>query len=200
MKHLAFLFLLIYTHTYSQTDTNAAVKEIKKFQVELNKEYTTPESSPLEPRDLKNFKSHVFSEINLKFRVTAILTKEVGEFFEMKTSTAKIKLYRQYGKLSFTIDGQQFNLPVHQSKDLMNTEKYADYLFFPFTDVTNGETSYAAGRYISLYLPKEGNEMILDFNQAYNPYCAYSKKFSCPVVPRENDLAIRIEAGVRYNY
>jgi uncharacterized protein (DUF1684 family) len=199
MKQLSFLFLLIYTQAYSQTDS-IALEEIKKFQVELNKEYTTPESSPLEPHDLKNFKSHDFFEINLKFRVTAILTKEVGEFFEMKTSTAKTKLYRQYGKLSFTIDGRQLILPVYQSKDLMNTEKYADYLFFPFTDVTNGETSYAAGRYISLYLPKEGNEMILDFNQAYNPYCAYSKKFSCPVVPRENDLAIKIEAGVRYKY
>jgi uncharacterized protein (DUF1684 family) len=68
--------------------------------------------------------------------------------------------------------------------------------FLPFTDETNGMESYGGGRYIDLNVPK-GNKLIIDFNSAYNPYCAYNDKYSCPIVPRENYLKTRIEAGVK---
>ena len=69
-------------------------------------------------------------------------------------------------------------------------------MFLPFSDETNGIESYGGGRYIDLRIP-EGNTLIIDFNSAYNPYCAYNDKYSCPIVPRENYLRTRIEAGVK---
>jgi uncharacterized protein (DUF1684 family) len=100
--------------------------------------------------------------------------------------------------LEFEIDGRSFNLPVYQSKDMMKMLEHKDYLFFPFTDLTNGSKTYGGVRYIGLKIPKEGNNVIIDFNQAYNPYCAYSGRYSCPIVPQENHLDIEIRAGVKY--
>jgi uncharacterized protein (DUF1684 family) len=99
--------------------------------------------------------------------------------------------------LDFEIDGQKFSIPVYQSKDLLNNPVYKDYLFFPFTDLTNSEGTYGGGRYIDLRIPKEGLEMVVDFNRAYNPYCAYSAKYSCPIVPSENHINMVVKAGVR---
>ena len=75
-------------------------------------------------------------------------------------------------------------------------DEYKDYLFLPFTDLTNGDTTYGGGRYIDMRIP-EKNTIILDFNQSYNPYCAYGGNYSCPIPPAENNLDIAITAGVK---
>jgi len=79
----------------------------------------------------------------------------------------------------------------------MNNPEYKDYLFFPFTDLTNNASTYGGGRYIDLRIP-QGNVIVLDFNKAYNPSCAYSPKYSCPIVPGENNIDVAITAGVKY--
>jgi uncharacterized protein (DUF1684 family) len=190
---------MLFSHVnYGQIDSISSLAEIKKFQTELNTEYSDRSKSPLEPKDFKKFRGHAFFPINLKYRVKATLKlTESSAFFLMQTSNDQPRLYRKYADVVFSLEGQEFSIPAYQSKDLMSTKEYADYLFFPFTDITNGETTYSAGRYIDLRIPKVGNELILDFNMAYNPYCAYSKNYSCPIVPRENDLNIKIEAGVK---
>jgi uncharacterized protein (DUF1684 family) len=78
----------------------------------------------------------------------------------------------------------------------MNTEGLEDYLFLPFLDDTNGETTYGGGRYIDLRIPK-GDSMEIDFNRAYNPYCVYNDKYSCPIVPRDNYIDLKVEAGLK---
>ena len=80
--------------------------------------------------------------------------------------------------------------------ELLDDEEFVDYLFLPFTDLTNGEATYAGGRYIDLAIP-DGDTLIIDFNKSYNPYCAYNKKYSCPIVPKVNHLEIDINAGVK---
>ena len=85
---------------------------------------------------------------------------------------------------------------VYQNQELIKQEGFENYLFLPFSDETNGIESYGGGRYIDLRIP-ESNKLIIDFNSAYNPYCAYNDKYSCPIVPRENYLRTRIEAGVK---
>lgn len=79
----------------------------------------------------------------------------------------------------------------------MSTEKYADHLFIPFTDMTSGEESYENGRYIDLSIADvESGHFTIDFNKAYNPYCAYvSDLYNCPIPPKENHLSIKIKAG-----
>jgi uncharacterized protein (DUF1684 family) len=83
----------------------------------------------------------------------------------------------------------------------MESEKYRNLLFLPFTDRTTGKESYDGGRYIDLDMSSiQNNEVVIDFNKAYNPYCAYvSGRYSCPIPPAENRLAVAVKAGeMRY--
>ena len=111
-----------------------------------------------------------------------------GEVFLMKTNTDRLPEYRKYGKLSFTIQNQNLVLTLYQ-----NLEQ-PEYLFCPFKDKTNGKQSYGAGRFLD-FEEKDLVSMVLDFNYAYNPYCAYNSNFSCPLPPLENHLEIAIMAG-----
>lgn len=183
----------------AQYDTTAIKQSVREFQDELNAEYRDIKTSPLEPGKVKKFKGHDFFPVNTAYTVQATLTiTHAAQFFKMKTSSGREKDYRQYGLLTFTLLGKEYKLPVYQSQQLMNTEEYADYLFLPFTDLTNGEETYAAGRYIDLRMPADNDIVLIDFNKAYNPLCAYSDRYSCPVVPAENHLDIKIPAGVKY--
>lgn len=176
-----------------------AIADVKAFQEELNKEYKDPMKSPLGPKALKRFKKHDFFSIDLKYRVVAKLTlTDNTPFFQMRTTTDRLPQYRKFGMITFSLDGIAFQLPVYQSQDLMRVKEYEDYLFLPFTDLTNGKESYSGGRYLELRIPKEGNEVVVDFNKAYNPYCVYNSRFSCPIVPEENHLVLHVRAGVRY--
>ena len=114
----------------------------------------------------------------------------------MKTSTARRPAYKKYGEIKFKIHGKKFKLNIYQNQRLMNNKLYADHLFLPFTDLTNGDESYGGGRYIDLTKPS-ANTMIIDFNKAYNPYCCYNSRYSCPIPPKENHLNIKVKAGVK---
>ncbi|GGG63828.1 DUF1684 domain-containing protein [Epilithonimonas arachidiradicis] len=198
MKKLSFLFIILSLFLNAQTEKEN-VAAIKKFQKELNTEYLNPKESPLRGDNLKNFKKHPFFPINLKYRVTAKFLKTENPIpFELPTSSGKFKQYQEYGKATFELDGQSLTLTLYQSLDLMKMEKYKDYLFLPFRDLTNEKETYGGGKYMDLKIPS-GNEIVLDFNQSYQPYCAYNAfDYNCPIVPEENKLPVRIEAGVMY--
>ena len=142
------------------------------------------------------FKEHDFFPADTSYAIeaTLVLNKEQTEI-AFKTSNERISVQRKYGELHFLLRGKECSLTVYQSPDLMKVPGYEDYLFLPFTDPTNGEETYGGGRYIDLRIPT-GNKISVDFNRAYNPYCAYSTKFSCPKVPEENDLKIKVFAGI----
>lgn len=195
-----FLFILTLTlSTLAHAQTDSARMDILKFHDELNEEFKNPKTSPLKGKDLKRFKQHEFFPVDLRYRVlAAIEVTPSSAFFQMPTSSADMKDYRVYGTITFELLGKKFQVPVYQSKMLMNVPKYKSYLFFPFTDLTNGTLTYGAGRYLELSIPEAGNIFILDFNKAYNPYCAYSDGYSCPLVPAENNLDVEILAGVKY--
>jgi len=172
-------------------------KQIRKTRRKKNKEFKKSDHSPIPQKARKKFRKLAYYPANADYRVTAEveLTPDT-EFFEMTTSDGKVKQYRQYALLRFTLKGQQLKLPIYRSRALMRIPKYRHYLFVPFTDLTNGETTYGAGRYMELYLkPNHTKTIVLDFNTAYNPYCAYSTAYSCPIPPQANHLAIKIEAG-----
>ncbi len=116
--------------------------------------------------------------------------------FSMPTSTKKMQQFYKYGKISFKIKNRICQLFVYQSKDLMLTEKYANYLFIPFTDATNGVETYEGGKYLDITIQDIINNTIeIDFNKAYNPYCSYIGGYDCPVPPKENALEVSITAG-----
>ncbi|WP_330443072.1 DUF1684 domain-containing protein [Flavobacterium sp. C4GT6] len=167
------------------------------FQEKMNKEYANPDESPLTKEDIKTFKSLEFYPIDTDFCVEAKLVKTPNEKpFYMQTTTSRKPRYRKYGELHFTLKGKEVKLDVFQSMDMMKMEEYKDYLFLPFTDLTSGNGSYGGGRYVDLKIPA-GNTLTVDFNTAYNPYCAYNHSYSCPVPPEQNDILVEIKAGVK---
>ena len=116
--------------------------------------------------------------------------------FKMKTTTDRLPVYIKYGEVTFQLKGGTYQLNIYQNLDLMDDEGYEDFLFLPFLDDTNGEESYGGGRYVEGRIP-DGDILEIDFNKAYNPYCAYNEKYSCPIVPRENYITEKVEAGVK---
>lgn len=174
-----------------------ATQTAQEFQDELNKSYADKEKSPLTEEDFKTFTHLDFFPITDEFIIKAKFIRTRKEKpFEMKTTTARLPVYKKYGELHFTFEGNEYKLNVYQNLDLIKKEGYEDYLFLPFSDTTNGEETYIGGRYIDCRIQKE-LEWTIDFNKAYNPYCAYNYKYSCPIVPMENDLPIAIKAGVK---
>lgn len=176
------------------------IKEIETFQADLNKEYLDKKETPLRGDNYTNFKQHLFFPIDLKYRITAKFVKnEKPEPFDLPTSSGKSKSYQEYGKATFSLDGKSYTLTIYQSLDLMKMQKYKDYLFLPFRDETNQKETYGGGKYMDLKIP-ERNTIVLDFNQSYQPFCAYNAyDYSCPIVPEENKLPVEIRAGVMYN-
>jgi hypothetical protein len=138
-----------------------------------------------------------FFPVNEKFRMNCRFERTINSpWFRMESSGPIKKNYRVYGVIHFTINDTAVTLNIYQSQDLMTTKEYKDHLFIPFTDATSGEETYESGRYIDLEIKDITNETVLiDFNKAYNPYCAYTEKFSCPLPPRENLLEIPVRAG-----
>ncbi|MFH6996313.1 DUF1684 domain-containing protein [Flavobacterium sp. FlaQc-57] len=192
---IAFIVLLVVNFCFSQNKFDQ--KESENFQTKINGEYADAKTSPLMQEDLKTFKSLDFYPINGKYFVIAKFEKAENEkVFEMKTTGTRTPKYIKYGTLYFTIDGVSLKLNVYRNIELSKTKEYKDHLFLPFSDLTSGKESYIGGRYIDLKIPK-GKTMAIDFNQAYNPYCAYNHKYSCPLVPLENDLNVEIKAGVK---
>ena len=172
------------------------IKGDTEFQRELNAEYKDASTSPLKTKDRKQFKGLDFFKFDSTYVVKATLKRTPNsEWFNMKTTTERVSKERVYGVLHFELKGEKFQLNIYQGQDLMTKDCFEDYLFLPFLDETNGLESYGGGRYIDAKIP-DGDTLIIDFNKAYNPYCAYNDKYSCPIVPRVNYLKTRVEAGV----
>lgn len=199
--YLAVLSSFLWTDNILWAQNQERIRqEIQEYQDQADREFADPEQSILKPEDLKNFKGLNWYPINLQYRVTARLlrTPEASPFL-MPTTTERRPEYVQFGILYFTIEGRALQLAVYRNTQGYDDPQYADYLFCPFTDWTSGDGSYGGGRYLDLRIP-EGDQLVLDFNKSYNPYCAYNERYSCPIPPRENDLPLRIEAGIKaYN-
>ncbi len=195
MKTTILIFTLLIATVLSAQDKKID-SEASKFQNKLNKNFSSNEDSPLTEEDLKSFKNLDFFPIDTAFRVTAQLKlHKDSKPFKMVTTTDRLPVYKLYATATFTIKGKEFQLEIYQNEKLTLSPDYEDHLFLPFTDNTNGETSYGGGRYIDLNIP-EGDQIIIDFNQAYNPYCAYNDKYSCPIPPEVNHVDTDIKAGV----
>jgi uncharacterized protein (DUF1684 family) len=167
------------------------------WQREMNEDFKDATKSPLKDKDRKDFKSLDFFKFDSVYVVKTRLIRTPDEQpFKMKTTTDRLPNYVKYGIVEFELKEKTHQLNIYQNIDLLSKPGYEDYLFLPFLDNTNAETSYGGGRYVEGRIP-EGNTLIIDFNTAYNPYCAYNEKYSCPIVPRENYVDENIEAGVK---
>ncbi len=175
----------------------------KDFYVEQIKAYQKNYVANHEVVEKMNKKHFHFFPINSNYHVSSHFERIMDTIgFTMTTSAKTTSHYYKYGRLDFMVDGKECILYVYQGKDLMQTEQYKNYLFVPFTDATTGDESYGSGRYLEFYTKDIENNpqgfgsiLQLDFNKAYNPYCAYSPNYKCPIPPKENRLPIAIKAG-----
>jgi len=189
--------LLVFLCLLSCNNGKQPIKGATSFQKELNAQYKDASRSPLKESDRKEFEGLEFFKYDSTFVVEAVFTRTENEVpFKMKTTTDRLPTYVKYGVLQFALNDEMFQLSVYQNQDKLEEDLHYNSLFLPFTDETNGLESYGGGRYIDLSIPTD-NKLVIDFNSAYNPYCAYNDKYSCPIVPRENYLKTRIEAGVK---
>lgn len=204
MKSVKTLLLLLLAFTISvkaQNTPSEFRKQILKERIEKDKEFINPEETPLASEEISSFSGLNYFKPNFKYRITANLVKETSpDTIRMKTTTERLPLYLVYGKAIFSLDGKSHTLTIYRNVGLMTKPGYEDYLFVPFTDETSGRQSYGGGRYIDARIT-DGDSVVLDFNRAYNPYCCYSKKYSCPVPPAENHINAKILAGEKkYNH
>lgn len=173
----------------------AYFQKISKERADKNIEMANDSLSPLTNADRKDFKGLNYYPVKPAYRVVAQFEKDSSQLtFKMKTTTARLPEYRVFGKVFFKLNGKNLTLNVYQNVALSQKAGYEDYLFIPFNDLTNDVTTYAGGRFLDARIPV-GNTIIIDFNEAYNPYCAYNHKYSCPIPPPENFLKIKITAG-----
>jgi uncharacterized protein (DUF1684 family) len=160
--------------------------ELESMRAEKDEFFGNDPQSPLTREQRKDFHGLQYFDENEALRLEVKLEEyPVKEEFAMQTSTGSVQMYSRFGKFSFTVDGQQVELTIYQSEN---------GFFLPFIDSLAGKETYPAGRYLEPE-PLPGGRFFVDFNLAYNPYCAYNEMWSCPITPSENRLKVAIRAG-----
>ncbi|MEX1000781.1 MAG: DUF1684 domain-containing protein [Crocinitomicaceae bacterium] len=169
---------------------------IKKFQQELDEHYQNKDTSPLSEKERRKFKGHRYFQIDSAYRIVANFERiPHPDTIVMPTSAGTEKVYLRYANIRFSIQGVACKLVAYQSLNSLNATDDQKQLFIPFTDETSGKKTYGGGRYLDILIPK-GDTIIIDFNRAYNPYCAYTTGWFCPLPPKENSLNVSIKAGL----
>lgn len=162
------------------------MSELTDYRAEKDDFFRMHPQSPLLPEQKKNFTGlNYFPEdeaLRLEVQVEPLKDQEP---MQMQTSTGGVQTYTRYGRLKFQVDGKDAELTIYENEH---------GFFLPFVDSLAGKETYPAGRYLE---PDalSGNRFLVDFNLAYNPYCAYNEIWSCPITPPENRLKVPIRAG-----
>ncbi|MDX1600389.1 MAG: DUF1684 domain-containing protein [Anaerolineales bacterium] len=162
------------------------MSELQDFRDQKDEFFATSPHSPLTQEQQDSFDGLRYFDENPGLD----LTVEVNEFdekdtIEMQTTTGGTQSYNRFGRFQFEVDGQEVELTIYH-----NQNGY----FLPFVDGLAGEETYPAGRYLEPERLEDGRFHI-DFNHAYNPYCAYNEAWTCPITPFENRVEVPIRAG-----
>ncbi|KQN35249.1 hypothetical protein ASE92_11580 [Pedobacter sp. Leaf41] len=190
IKLLPILFLFFGLHSFAQSYSEQISTHREKYKQDFLKE----SNSPLKENDLQNLH---FYDADSNYKILAdveMLTNE--KVFKMPTYDGTSKEFYRCAKINFNLNDRAITMTLYKSIALASNPAYKDLLFLPFTDETNNVETYGGGRYIDLSSKEiNGNKIEVDFNKAYNPYCAYSDGYRCPVPPEENNLELAIKAG-----
>ncbi len=163
-------------------------EKIRKEREEKNEQFLRSADSPLTEDQKKDFDSLEYFPVDESYRVTADIEEITPvENITVVMNDGMMMDYRKYGIARFSLKGEPISLIV-----LKDTKTGS--FFIPFADATSGSSTYGAGRYIDPPRPR-GNSIEIDFNKAYNPFCAYNESYQCPFPPKENVLSISINAG-----
>jgi uncharacterized protein (DUF1684 family) len=189
---LRVLILVLFSLQYSHAQSFK--KEYKQWKKSYKQNFRLDESSPLGRIGIMRLR---FFKPRENYRVTAnLLPTNSKEIISFPTTTGKTMDYIAFAQACFKIYEQPCTLMVYKSAKALENDAYQNFLFIPFRDYTCGDECYGGGRYIDLLASDvKDNKLVIDFNRAYNPYCAYNEMYSCPVPPAENSLPLEVRVG-----
>lgn len=205
MKNLTLIVALFFItgamqFGYSQTGDEAIRqhnKEVTTFRSLKNVQFSKKGETPLSAVQLENFDGLNYFPINYDYRTEGTFEALGAPKSEQlaTTSGSKVSLSK-VGKVTFKLQGKTYTLDVYQNNNL---PEFSDskQLFIPFSDATNGKETTAKGRYLPVTLPAQGEKMVVDFNQAINPFFAYGDQFSSIIPPQTNAMGRGIPSGER---
>ncbi|GAB3571984.1 DUF1684 domain-containing protein [Spirosoma luteolum] len=189
------LFLACFAVLTAQAQSSTYADTIARHRETYRAEFLKSPGGPLHTADDLSYLR--FYAPDARYRVVGTVTRiDRAEPFDMPTYSGTTKPHVAYAVVDFVLNGKPQQLTLYRSLNLMKVPEYRDYLFLPFKDATSGETTYGGGRYMDLRLGdiRQGT-VVLDFNKAYNPYCAFADGYACPIPPKANHLSVAIEAG-----
>lgn len=190
MKLMPILLLFFSLNTFAQS----YAEQIDKHRESYKQDFVKDDHSPLKENDLADL--HFYPADSTYKVLATVETLKNEKVFKMPTFDGTSKEFYRYAKISFNLNGLPTSMTLYKSVALSNNPVYKDLLFLPFTDETNNKETYGGGRYIDLSSKEfKDGKIEVDFNKAYNPYCAYSDGYRCPVPPEENDLQLEVKAG-----
>lgn len=166
-------------------------EKLKAFREKKDQFFKEDSQSPLKEADRKRFKGLIYYPIDLKYAMIGLIDKYPAEpkplYITLPTNKEVGRKYVKYGRFKFKWEGKEYTLQIY--RPLGGGE-----LFLPFKDKTSGTETYLKGRYLYIE-PMPGGKVLIDFNRAYNPFCQYNEKYTCPFAPEENWLDIPIHTG-----
>lgn len=183
----------VYYTFFSDSSDSNYLSQITKERKERDQYMRTASDSPFANKP-DDFTGLSYFDPNPAYRFTAELEYVKKEPVEILTSDGQSRNYLTYARASFDLGNLRHSLLI---LEVLDSGPQRGTLFLGFTDETSASETYGAGRYLDLKKVPGATNILLDFNLAYNPYCAYNEQFSCPLPPLENDLKIAIKAGER---
>jgi len=160
--------------------------ELEEFRRQKDEFFQHSQHSPLKPEQRRSFTGLRYFPDNPELDLTVDVERDLEKKpVTMQTNTGTAQLYDRYGRFSLAVEGQRVSLTIFRNQH---------GFFLPFVDSLAGQETYPAGRYLE---PEEigKNRFRVNFNMAYNPYCAYNELWSCPITPAENRIPLPIRAG-----
>lgn len=175
------------------------INSIYDYRKQIRENFKNDPRAPLNTNEELNLLDYY--PVDPKYKLNCdVHIPESTTLLSIPTYSGKEKFYQIYAQASCSFEKQVFNLNIYRSADGPQNPIYQYHLFLPFKDETNSAETFGGGRYIDLNVNQIKNgKVIIDFNKAYNPWCAYSDGYNCPIPPIENHLRIPIRAGEK-NY
>ena len=184
------IIIAFYNFRGSGPSADEYLEEVATSRLEKDEIFRTSEDSPLTEEQLEVFENLTYFPIIEKYRVRAELHQNpLEQIIKMAITDGSQREYLVYGNAHFHLDGKELDVTVYKP-----VKSEVDYLFIPFYDKTSADLTYGGGRYVEPEM-LDNTTLEIDFNMAYNPYCAYNPTYRCPIPPQENSLDVSILAG-----
>lgn len=184
------VILVVVWLSFTGEGDEAYLKQVQDTIDDRVKYLRTSESSPFRLYN-EPFKEPNYFPIDPGYRVNATVERiQKRNIVTLPNSNSGVETYEEFAWLNFTLNGERQKLLVLRPAGFGALK----VLFLAFTDETSADETYGGGRYLDIEIGKS-DKVVLDFNLAYNPYCAYTDKYSCALPPRENQLSVAVNAG-----